>query len=124
VYQVAAPIWNRIAEHGGIASLFAKRLFSLNQDQLNAALANEEVSLQAVGVQSKVAIAFLTMAPLLWEAPAISSFLQDNPFYYDALPEVCGADEAVRYAGREFNLTSSQQAALLELLEPREGIGT
>jgi hypothetical protein len=122
MYQIAASIWNRIAKDGELNSAFAKRLFSLNQEELNAALADEELSLIAAGVQSNVVVAFLTVAPLLWESRAILKFVQDSPMYRDVFPMLCDAREAVVLATLEFRLDANQQEHLQDLLGGRDGI--
>ena len=43
--QVAAPIWNRIADSQKLRTSWAKRLFALNQEQLNAQQERQAASL-------------------------------------------------------------------------------
>ena len=117
MYQVAAPIWNQVAKAAPLKTQLGRSLFHLNQDQLNRSLAQREKSLSKQGVPLKVATAFLTVAPLLWEHPAIAKFKEQNPQLESNLPDLADSGEATVLATKEFGLTASQQKQLQTLLQ-------
>lgn len=116
MYAVAAPILNRIAKSEDLKSPIAKRLFPLDQEKLNAALETEEKKLEAKGVDPKVALALLTVGPMLWENRAIQSFVRKNQTYLGTMPDLSEPNEALLQATHEFSLNTSQQAQLQPLL--------
>ena len=116
MFSVAAPIWNEVAKMGGLQSPMMKRLMPLNQTKLNAALERETKRLTGLGYPNRVALACLTVGPLLWERNAIAAFKKKNPTMGIALPEVLDQGEALILATKEFRLSAPQQTRLGNLL--------
>lgn len=116
MYSVAAPIWNRVAKEQPLQTPMARALFPLDQEGLNQALEAREMALTSQGFDPKVASAYLTVAPLLWEKAALATFSRDHPGLSDALPEVVSPAEATSLATQEYSLTGSQQKILTGLL--------
>ena len=114
--QVAAPIWNQVAKEGMRTSL-GRRMFHLSQDQLTDRIQREAENLQGRGFHPRVVRAAQTVAPLLAERHAISSYLVKHPQYSQALPEVNSVQEAIILASKEFLLTTPQQKELEKLLK-------
>jgi hypothetical protein len=94
----------------------AKRMFSLDQQELDQAMASEEQRLENHGVDAVVASAYLKVMPLLWERTAVSNFLLDNPTLRVAMPPLESASEAVQMARRDFQMTTPQMTVLAKLL--------
>jgi hypothetical protein len=94
----------------------ARSLFPLDQEKLNEALEARELALQSQGFDPKVASAYLTVAPLLWEKDALATYSRDHPGLSDSLPEVVSPAEATSLATQEYSLTASQQQTLNGLL--------
>jgi hypothetical protein len=117
MYQIAAPILNRIAQQGELQTALAKRLFALNQEKLGEALEAQETKLQKEGTPRKVAVALLTVGPFLWENQAVAKFVLANPSYLDVLPDLADEQEAVIMATKEYSLNTPQQKLLTELLQ-------
>jgi hypothetical protein len=120
MYQVAAPIWNRIAEEGRLCSSAGKRLFHLNQDQLTIALDLEAKRLKDRGYDPAVILALLVVGPLFVERDAIRHYVAKHSQYRHALPEVNSIQEAVILADLEYELTLTQQKELDYLLRMLE----
>lgn len=114
--QVAAPIWNRIAEYG-LATPFGEKFLTLNQQQMTDAQQLEYDRLTKAGTSPEAAISFLTLAPLLLERKAISRYARSNPQIRDALPEVTSVQEALHMAIAGDRLNPKQTAELRTLLE-------
>lgn len=116
MYGVAAPIWNRVAREQPLQTPMGRSLFPLDQEKLNEALEARELALQQQGYSPKVATAYLTVAPLLWEKAALATYSRDHPGMSEALPEVVSPAEATLLATQEFSLTASDQQILTGLL--------
>lgn len=116
MYQTTTAVWNKIAETQPLRTKFAKRLFHLNTDQMETALAKEEDKLVAKGLEPATAAAYLVVAPLLWENEAIAAFVRENPGTMGALPNLVDVSEAVMVASADYPMTASQQEKLAELL--------
>lgn len=116
MYGISAAVWNRVAREQPLQTDMAKSLFPMDQVDLNEALQGREVDLQARGVEPKVASAYLTVAPLLWENKALSGFSRDHPGLSDSLPNVVSPGEAAMLATKEYSLNVSQQQSLQQLL--------
>ena len=117
--QVAAPIWNEIAETQDLATPWARKAFRLGP-QAMADLQDEEYqSLKDKGVQPLIARAMLTVKPLMLEARAIAGYLTEanRPDLLSALPIVETPEEAAQLAALEYNLTPIQVRRLLLLLQ-------
>ena len=115
--NVAAPIWNAVAKTEPLKTKWAGRMFRLDQEKMASAWDGYYLALRRQGVDQTVALAFLTVMPLMQENRAISSYRLNNPAVLEALPEVLGSDEAVILATKEYRLTVSQQKELKALLE-------
>lgn len=116
MYGVAARIWNQVAKETPLQTPMGRSLFPLAQDKLNEALEARELAMQQQGVEPKVAAAYLTVAPLLWEKAALATYSRAHPGANDVLPEVVSPAEATLLATKEFSLTASQQQTLQTLL--------
>ena len=116
MYGVAARVWNQVAKEQPLQTGMARSLFPLSQDKLNEALEARELALQQKGVEPRVASAYLTVAPLLWEKAALAAYSRDHPGIEGALPEVVSPAEATLLATKEFSLTESQQRTLQQQL--------
>ena len=94
MFNVAAAIWNQIAESQPMATEKWSRLMKMDPDAMNSAL--DEV-MNETKAPSRVALAFVTVAPLLLENEAISLWILANEAHYlrSALPEVLSISEAV-----------------------------
>jgi hypothetical protein len=120
VLQVAASIWNRIAEAGTPRSPIGQ-LFPLSQEEQNQAHQREADRLQKMQIDPDVVSAYLEVAPLLAERELIAKYKDQHParstFLNEALPEVNTIQEAVLLSTRERRLTRKQQQQLSELLK-------
>lgn len=116
MYSINARTWNLVAQAAPLRTEFARRIFPLDQEQMNNALNQEEDSLRAQGVPSEVALALVQVGPLLWENPAIMVFVANNPNFLGTLPDLATVSEAVSRATQEFSLTTSEQKVLARLL--------
>lgn len=118
MYQIAARVWNQIAETQPLQTEWAQQMFPLPQDELNKALDLEADRVAAeVGGDRQVALAYLSVMPLLWERKAISRFLTENASLIQALPPIETVPEAVNAASMDRPLTSTQQNRLATLLQ-------
>ncbi len=84
---------------------------------LTRALQAEEETLEAEGTDPVVAVAYLTMAPLLWEEKAIAAHVRHNPELMGALPNVVDVGEAVIIATKDYRLNAPQREQLAALLQ-------
>ena len=112
--QVPLETWNRVAQEQTLRTAWARRTFPLPPTKLEEALGLQEQELaKREGGSLMLAAAFLRVAPLLWEAEAISRFLGDHPDLADALlPTLESPNEAVAVASRDFPLSATQQRIL------------
>ena len=115
MHQIAARVWNEIAEQGDLKTAWAKRVFPMNASRMDRALNLATEKLEKTQ-PPLVAAAYLMVMPLLWEQDAIVEYLGEHPEMSAALPEVTAVDEAVMLASREFPLDESQQKRLAALL--------
>ena len=117
--QAPAQTWNRIAETQTLQTAWAQQMFPLPEPDLEKALLSEESKLTAETGSSRVAIAFLLVAPLLWERAAIAAYQDETDEM--SLPIVETVQEAVMLASKEYALTMDQQKSLNDLLlTPRQ----
>jgi len=118
--SVLARYWNEIAETQKLKTAWAKRMFTLDQDQINDEIDKEYFQLKAVGLSEPVASAYLSVKALLLENEAISHWVMatERDDLRMALPETCTVDEAVMIADMDRNgtLTELQQKQLAGLL--------
>lgn len=116
--QVNAALWNAIARTGQCRTPIGQ-LFSLTQEQQNQAHEREANRLEQLGVDPEVALAYLTVAPLLAERKAIADYKRmhsANLSLADVLPEVNTIQDAVILATRQHRLNREQATQLTELL--------
>lgn len=120
MHQVATAVWNAIANSQALRNPSFQQLMTLPQDQLTAALDSQADALEHSGTPDSVINAYQQMAPLLAEHQAISAYINQtgNSDLRTALPEVLNAAEAVAIAAQERPLSKSEQATLLQLLQP------
>jgi hypothetical protein len=114
--SVAAPLLNQMAQM--CRTKWARQ--TLRQSPEGLAMAEDRLYKEAqTKVPQRAAMAYATVMPLLLENRAISRFLAktQRPDLRSALPEVTTPSEAVALASTEFNLTSQEQSALLNLLQ-------
>lgn len=118
MYQVAATVWNQIADKCPPATPWAKRQFAMDQEQLTASLEEQAKALEKAGHPPKVILAYQTMAPLLAENETISRYIRKtgNMQLRGALPEVTTPREALEVARAEFRLEESEAQQLHALL--------
>lgn len=113
--NVAAPIWNQIAQAGPLQTRWARKWMPLQQDGMNALHEQERLGLVAQGIDPTVALAYLTMAPLVFERPAILAYHRSNPGT-TAPPEINSVREACEAAAIDYNLSPTQKTTLAKLL--------
>lgn len=116
--QVAASIWNEIAETQTLATEWARRAFAMEPEEMAELFDRECATLKAQGVQRPVALALSTVKPLMLEAQAISGYLTEmnRPDLIGALPSVPTPEDAMELAVMEYRLTPQQARQLLGLL--------
>lgn len=116
--QVAAPIWNDIAETQELATAWARKAFRMDPQEMADLQDREYAELKKQGVDPQIARALLTVKPLMLEARAISGFLTEmnRPDLRMALPDVPTPQDAMELAMLECRLTPAQGMALLRLL--------
>mgnify|MGYP001267665546 CR=1 FL=1 len=114
--NVAAPIWNQIAQLG-TESQFGARFLTMDQEEMTRAVQALADELESKGIHPEVVSAYLELAPLLAEREAISRYSRLNPQARTFLPEVTSVNEALLIAIRERYLNTSQVAQLRKLLE-------
>jgi hypothetical protein len=112
---IAVTIWNGMAPFA--SSKVWRRLFCLNAEAQTVECDRWYAALQERGVRSQVASAYLSLAPLLHEADALCSFLNRNPHWRSAIPDICSVQEALIAAEGDFMLSAKDSAALGRLLE-------
>ena len=120
MHQVAASVWNEIAKSQELRNPSFRLLMAMPQDKMTEALASQADALEQNGTPVSVINAYQQMAPLLAEHQAISSYINQtgNSDLREAMPEVLNAPEAVAIASLERPLTRSEQATLLQMLQP------
>ena len=114
--SVAAPIWNEIAETQKLKTAWARRVFSMNNQEL-AEEEDREYKALKPKVGQAVASSYLDLKPLLLENVAISKYTQGHPQYRGALPEVVSIAEAIALASADRRLSREQQTSLRSLLK-------
>lgn len=115
MYQAAADLWNRIAETQTLRTTWAQQVFPLPQALMDKALDRERDRLLKAGTDPLVALAYLTVMPLVWEAPAIRRYVEAHGSH-PALPLIETAREATTVAGRDYPMTQAQIRALYDLV--------
>lgn len=118
--QVAAAVWNAIASSQELQNPSFKILMAMPQDEMTQALEEQANVLEQNGTPASVINAYQQMAPLLAENQAISAYINQtgNSDLRAAMPEVLNAPEAVAIASQERPLSRSEQATLLQMLQP------
>ena len=114
--SVAAPIWNQIAETQTLKTVWARKAFKLDGMAM-AELEDKEYKTLKAKVGQGVAASYQDVMPLLTENVAISKFIQEQPNYRQALPEIVSIAEAVILASQERPLNPMQQKQLANLLQ-------
>ena len=114
--SVAAPIWNQIAETQTLKTVWARKAFKLDGMAM-AELEDKEYKTLKAKVGQDVAASYQDVMPLLTENVAISKFIQEQPNYRQALPEIVSIAEAVILAPQERPLNPMQQKQLANLLQ-------
>lgn len=117
MYSINSRVLNDLAASQPLKSPLGRELFPLKQEALNAALEQREQRLAAAGVPARVAVAYLHVAPLLWENQAISAYLVDHQDLENVLPNLESVGEATLLATQEYHLNQHQQAILSTLLQ-------
>ena len=116
MYQIAAPIWNQIAEEQDVATPAAGVAFCLDYQEL-AIMADAWTKLEEeAGTTPGVARCVPIALPLLLEHRAISRFLSRYPDLRAAMPELLDAEEAASLMQAEFRLTDVETVMLVEVL--------
>lgn len=115
MYQVPTAVWNQIAETQDLETEWAKLMFSLPEDDQEAAVAEEELRLATETGSAILGLAYLTVMPLLWERKAIRLWKEEygeNP----GLPSIETVQEAVILASKDRPLTVEMQRTLSDML--------
>ena len=119
MYQIAQPIWNRIARSHSLRTQWATVMFSLDQDEAQRVMEAVGEKLKAQGSPPKVILAYLTVLPLLLEHRALQEYVRLNPDRATAFPEVLSRTEAVQLMSRDMMLSPSESTQLMTLLPER-----
>jgi hypothetical protein len=121
MYQAATVVWNQIAANTKLKSHWAKKVFPLNVEEQATYLDKQREALTAA-YGGTIAIAYLTMAPLLMEREAITDFITQTGQLElrGALPEVSTAEEAALLAVLDRPFSEQEAEKLIELLKPLE----
>lgn len=120
MYQAPAAIWNAIAETGPLRTKWAEQMFPLPTEVLADELAVEESRLTKESGEPLVALAYLVVMPLLWEAEAIRRFkAKVGPV--PSLPTVETVDAALAVAQGDYPLTP-QEVQILRAMLLREPV--
>jgi hypothetical protein len=114
--QIAASIWNKIAETQKLESPAAKIAFQLDQEQLAEMERFWMILREDIKTPTRVARCLPTFVPLLTEHEAISSFVSQHPALRNALPEVLDPHEAVTLATMDYRLAPDEQELLAKVL--------
>ncbi len=120
--QVAASVWNQIAESQNLLSPAAKISFKLNPEQLDHQNHIWLNLLEDQKAPEKVALCLPTYLPLLAEHRAINQFVSQHPQLRNALPEVLSVEEAVELAKVDHRLTPTEQESLAKILLSPESL--
>jgi phosphohistidine swiveling domain-containing protein len=115
--QVAASIWNRIAELTPPRTTYGRRYFRLPENELTRAKELEAQELLRKGFDPTTVGAFQEVAPLIAEPEAISNFARTVPSIREALPEILSIPEAVQMQSRSHRLNPTQRQRLTGLLD-------
>jgi len=118
MHQVAAPVWNEIAESGMIKDPKIKTLMELGQQQLSEKLEKQADMLEKEGYTDSVIMAYQTVMPLLVEGPAIHAWVseQNRPDLLAAFPKVNTVYEATHLVVKEYTLGVEEIESLMELI--------
>lgn len=114
MWQMAAPVWNRIAAMG-LRTEWARGLMHLPPDLMQTALEAEETRLARRLGDELTAAAFLEVAPLLWEREAVEAAVVAGAAPA-GLVVPASVQEAVAMATREMPLSARQRERLAEAL--------
>lgn len=115
MYQVPTAVWNQIAETQRLETPWAKWIFPLPEEDQEKAVLDEELRLTTRAGSAMLAMAYLTVAPLLWERRAIRLWKTENG-ENPGLPSIETAQEAVILASKDRPLTADQQRTLSSML--------
>ncbi len=102
MYSISNIIWNQISAEYELKTEWAKRMFSHpTQEELNKALEIEIDKLKEQGVSGKIALAVITVLPLLLENEAIRK-INNNEKWVPPITEVENLEEAIYIAAHEY----------------------
>ena len=118
MYQVPQAVWKEIGQDQKMKSPRNQKLFQMNPDDRDRALAEEVQQLVSTGIDKTVAAAYQKVLPLLQENQAISRYIlkHDRTDLRAALPEVLSVDEAVMLMQQDFLLDARKTSQLKSLL--------
>ena len=121
MYSIPSEILNEIAKTQQLRSQWAKRIFSMSEDQKNEELDKEAEAALAKGMPLSVVLNYQTFAPLLMENEAISKYVlaKNDPGLRAILPELTTVREATIAAKQKADDTSSDLATEQDLEETR-----
>lgn len=114
--SIAAQIWNEIAKTQTLRTVWARKSFAMNGEEI-ATEEDREYKILKAKEGHEVASAFLDVKPFLLENVAISKYTQAHPNYRPALPEIVSISEAVIVASQDRPLNPMQQKQLAKLLQ-------
>ena len=116
MHQHPAATWNAIAETQELQTEWAELMFPLPQEEMDEALERETAKLAEEMGSRMVAVAYLRVMPLLWEAEAIEAFQATGAPLADGMTAMGTVQEAVIAASRDYVLTMQDQQRLEEKL--------
>lgn len=118
MYLPPAEFLNQVANSQTLKAGWTRRLFTMNQQQLNEALAQQAKVLLAGGVLGKVAASYQALAPLLVENKAISRYIEQtgSSDFAKMYPEVVSVDDALLLADLEYELSTMEKQQLAKML--------
>ncbi len=113
---MGAPIaiWNQIAPQ--MQSEQLRRIFSIkNQEKADSEL--DAWARKKMGKDVTLTLAYQEIAPLLIENQAIGRWVERNPEWLQAMPEVLTPGEAALLAQADYMLSAMQTRRLIEQLK-------
>ena len=120
---IPQAVWLKVADRRKLRTWWAEVMFNLeDEDEAQAVQESVNKALRSRGVPEMAILAYQTILPLLLEANAIRAFVEDNPTYLNALPEVLNRREALALARLEWpQMERSEMEALSNLLPKTMG---
>ena len=112
MHQHPAEVWNAIAETQSLRTDWARAMFPLPQDLMDQEVEAEQAYLAKEMGSARMALAYLTVMPLLWEAAAVEAFKATGAALGEGLTPMPTQQMAVIAASRDYALTMQEQKQL------------